>query len=88
MIDRPTGRPHRVIGPVSMYVHHNDRLPYASGACAWIGDYCLAEYDGDAVGIADIEDPKRTVFRTERDGDKAVEIMEDMIEAGLGAVPE
>lgn len=88
MSDRPTKRPHRVIGPVTMYVHHNDRLPYASGACAWIGDYCLAEYDGWTVSVANADDPTQTDHRDERDGDKAVEIMEEMIEAWLGAVPE
>ncbi len=88
MIDRPTKRPHRVIGPVTMYVHHNDRLPYASGACAWIGDYCLAEYDGEWIGIAAAEDLDQTNFHRETDGDAAVDRMEDLIEAWLGAVPE
>ena len=39
-----------------------------------------------SVGKGD--DPTRTAHREERDGDNAVGIMEDMIEAWLGAVPE
>ena len=85
---RPRYSPERFIGPVSLFVRkypENDQ-PYS--ACSWIGDYCVAEWDGETVYVADPHDEAKTIEHDEKDGEDAVNWMHESIEAWLGAVAE
>lgn len=84
MTARPSRRPTYVLGPVSVYerLHEDTGSPVA--ICAWVGDYCVAEYSCDEAVVEHPTDPTRNVDRVEPDGDLASEWIYDRLHEWLG----
>lgn len=87
-MSRPNHKPTYRIGPVSVWVRLHEDTGDPVAAEAWVGTFCVAEYGCDEVCVSTVEDPEKNVVAEFKDGNAAVEWMDDRIRDWLGGEDE